>query len=141
MNNSELKFDPQTGQPLQNNELKFDPQTGQPLNNAPAPVAPVQAEPQVVPPVATTPVQPTPEVNPNASITTVQPTSEIPQPVTPQVNTVPTIEQSETEFINNAQAVSSEQQEEKAGGLNYAFIIILFVAILAAILFLFPLLT
>ncbi len=116
--NSDLKFDPQTGQPIQNSNLKFDPQTGQPIQTAeltPQPVAPAPVE------LAPQPVQP----NDAASLT--------------QINAVPTVEQSESDFLNNAQAVSQEKVEtKKTGGINYAFVIILFIIVLLAIFFLFP---
>jgi len=54
------------------------------------------------------------------------------------MQTIPTVEQSKQEFINNTQTNSSVKKEEKKDGPNIAFIVILFVIIFASIFFLFP---
>ena len=69
-------------------------------------------------------------------------------PVEQQINTidtninnmqaVPTVEQSKQDFINNTQSVTSEPKKEKKDGINWTFIIIMFVIILGAIIFVFP---
>ena len=51
---------------------------------------------------------------------------------------IPTAGQSTQEFINNTQSMTSEKKEENKGKVNYAFVIILFIIILASIFFLFP---
>ena len=57
-----------------------------------------------------------------------------------EFQSIPTVEQSQQDFINNVQSMNQEKKEEKKEGINFVFIIILFVIILAAIYFLFPLL-
>lgn len=54
------------------------------------------------------------------------------------LQSVPTVEQSKEQFINNTQSTIQEKRNKKKSDVNYTFVIILFVIILAAILFLFP---
>lgn len=53
---------------------------------------------------------------------------------------VPTVEQSKQAFIDSTQNMSNKKKEEKKSGVNFAFIIGLFVVLFAAIVFVFPLL-
>ena len=58
-----------------------------------------------------------------------------------KINSIPTVEQGEQDFINNVQAMSTEKVEEKKEiNLNFRLMIILFIAVLVAIFFIFPLL-
>ena len=50
----------------------------------------------------------------------------------------PTVEQSRQEFIDKTQSMNVEKKEEKKQGINYTFMIILFVIIFACVLFIFP---
>lgn len=132
MNNTEFNFDPITGQPLSNTNIT----NTQTLNTINQPSNNLEQATHQVPPV-----QP---IN--------QPILQ-PQPITQDINTlndistqqiqmqsIPTVEQSTSDFINNTQAQNVEKKDEKKNGINYAFIIILFAIIFAAIFFLFPLL-
>lgn len=99
---------------MNNNQMNFDPMTGQPINQN----------------ITTIPNQ-------------VQTTQSVQQPanninIQQQLQSIPTVEQTKQEFINNTQAENVVKKEEKQDGPNIVFIIILFVIIFAAIFFLFP---
>ena len=55
-----------------------------------------------------------------------------------ELKNIPNVDQDKQSFINNVESMNNEKKEEKKEGINFAFIIILFAIILAAILFLFP---
>lgn len=57
-----------------------------------------------------------------------------------ELQNIPTVDQNKQQFMNNIQSINQEKNEEKKEGINFVFIIILFVVILAAIYFLFPIL-
>lgn len=57
-----------------------------------------------------------------------------------ELQNIPTVEQNKEQFINNVQTMNKERKEEKKEGVNFVFVIVLFVVILAAIYFLFPIL-
>ena len=57
-----------------------------------------------------------------------------------ELKSIPTIDQNKDQFMNNVQNMNPEKKEEKKDGVNMIFVIIMFVIILVAILFLFPLL-
>lgn len=57
-----------------------------------------------------------------------------------ELQSIPTVEQDKQSFINNVQSLNQEKKEEKKDGINFVFIIILFIVILVAIYFLFPIL-
>ena len=57
-----------------------------------------------------------------------------------QLQNIPTVEQDKQAFINNVQNMNQETNEQKKESINFVFIIILFLIILAAIYFLFPIL-
>lgn len=119
MNNNEMKFDPITGQPLNNNlDLNNNISTQDISNNQNV----VQTNQQVIQ---------------NAQM---QQSNIVNQDLNNQIQmqSIPTVDQSRQEFINNTQALNAEKKEEKKSGINYAFIIILFAIIFAAIFFLFP---
>ena len=59
---------------------------------------------------------------------------------TSQTHFAPTVEQSAQEFINTIQNTGTVKKETKKDGVNYVFIIILFLIVIASIYFLFPLL-
>ena len=101
-----------------NNEMKmrFDPNTGKPINDINKNTV-VQA-------------------NTNNAETSIN--DSLSQSNVTNINNIPTVDQSANEFINNTQTISSERIEKKKGGLNYTFIIILFIVILISIIFLFP---
>ena len=119
MNNNEMKFDPITGQPLNNNlDLNNNISTQDISTNQNV----VQTNQQVIH---------------NAQI---QQSNMVNQDLNNQIQmqSIPTVDQSRQEFINNTQALNAEKKEEKKSGINYVFIIILFAIIFAAIFFLFP---
>ena len=124
MDNSQMNFDPMTGQPINQNTNNSNmvPNNGMTIpteqNNIQSSV-PTQTE-------SVNNINVTPSIEP--SITNVQ----------QSMQNIATVEQSKQEFIENTQANSSAKKEEKKDGPNIAFIIILFVIIFAAILFLFP---
>lgn len=118
MNNNEMKFDPMTGQPIQNN-AQLDNQI---QNIQPVPTV-EQMQPQNNVQVQTVPV----EQQINTIDTNIN-----------NMQAVPTVEQSKQDFINNTQSVTSEPKKEKKDGINWTFIIIMFVIILGAIIFVFP---
>lgn len=57
-----------------------------------------------------------------------------------ELQNIPTVEQDTQAFINNVQSMNVEKKEEKKEGVNFVFIIVLFIIILSTILFLFPIL-
>ena len=91
------------------------------------------------------PVQNVGEIN-SQEMPTVPETVETPNISTPvndltKINSIPTVEQGEQDFISNVQAMSTEKVEEKKEiNLNFRLMIILFIAVLVAIFFIFPLL-
>ena len=121
-NTNNMNFDPMTGAPLQNNN-----QTNTQVNNELVEnIQPnVRIEPQVQ--------QQNTEVN---NQTTINSGAQIQN----ELQNIPTVGQDKDSFINNVQTLNQEKQEEKNEGVNFAFIIILFVIILVAIYFLFPIL-
>ena len=144
-----------------------NPQNGQAvIQQAPTPIVsqqqmPVQNVQQVLP---TQQVQPTQVINTNQvpiqqpiqqvqsqniqqPVQQVQPQN-VEQPVHPQnlnptniqqqMQSIPTVDQSKQQFINNTQASSEVNKEKKKDGPNIALIVVLFAIIFAAIFFLFP---
>lgn len=114
---------------MNNNEMNFDPMTGQPINKSDVNTTPISQ--QNIPIVGIDQKQPeqqTEDIQSQAS----QNNSNLFQ-------TVPTVEQSKQDFINNTQALTPEKKEEISNN-NYTFIIILFIIIFASIFFLFPIL-
>ena len=141
--NNDLNNNQATSSVVNNNLNAIQPEQ-QPVPTAPAPVQPQSVTPQPAP-VAPTPVQPQPVAPQPPTV----PTQETIQAVNTnnqnltKVDIIPTIEQSESDFINNAQAISTETKEEEKseGGLNYTFFIVLFIIVLLSIFFLFPIIT
>ena len=121
MNNNQMNFDSMTGQPINQNTNTENIQTISNINSAPV-LEPTQQS---------IPIVTQPEIM-NQTINTIN--------TQQQLQSIPTVEQSKQEFINNAQNLNTEKKIEKKEGVNYIFIIILFVIIFAAIFFLFPLL-
>lgn len=113
MNN--FKFDPNTGALIQENTENTDTTTI--LEN--------KIE------------EPKPEV-----VETAEPASELTVNSMDEHNlkNIPTVEQSKNDFINKMQAQTENKKENDGAEINFAFIIILFVIVLVAIYFLFPLL-
>ena len=126
-----MNFDPITGQPINNSIVSNQ---GQQINVQPTQVQTPQQVQQPVPTVE--PVQPVP----TPTIESVQPVPTVNNTISTQqqIQTIPTVEQSKQEFINNTQANNTVKKEEKNDGPNIGFIVILFVIIFAAIFFLFP---
>lgn len=121
---------------MNNNQTNFDPVTGQPINQnnqVQPPVVPLDEITPVEPIVSDTiqPVQPVPTVDNYDYMNTTQ----------QLIQNTPTVEQSKQDFIDTTQTMTTPKQEEKKDGPNITFIIILFVIILASILFLFPYIT
>lgn len=108
-----------------NNNVNFDPMTGQPIHkNNQQPV--VNEQPQVN--------------NQALNQNSMQPNINQETQIQSQLQSIPTVEQNKEQFIGNVQSTNIEKKEEKKEGVNFIFIIILFVIILVAIYFLFPLL-
>lgn len=127
---------------MDNNQMKFDPMTGQPINNNLVPNRPNNIVPPVVQNIQ--PVQQTP-VSVESQADQSQPQNTINQPtnnayINPQqqIQGIATVEQDKQQFIQNTQASNAVKKEEKKDGPNITFVIILFVIILATIIFLFP---
>ena len=114
---------------MNNNEFNFDSITGQPINNT-------NVSQQNIPIVGLeqTNMVYQSQLKPQPVEQPVQNNNFIQQPI----QNVPTVEQSKQEFINNTQSLNSQKKEEKKEGVNYTFIIILFIIIFASIFFLFP---
>lgn len=108
-----------------NVEMNFDPMTGEPINNNQNNNISQQNIPVILPETNQTINEPIPQEE--VQNINVQP-----------IQSIPTIEQSKEQFINNIQNISENKKEEKKEGVNYIFIIVLFVIIFAAIFFLFP---
>ena len=108
--------------------------TVQPVNNAQVvpPVQPVNNA-QVVPPVQ--PVNNAQVIPPVQA----QPTNNVIIPNVQDLQYIPTVEQTNEEFINNTQATTKKEEPAKnSEGINMTFVIIIFVLILAAVFFVFP---
>ncbi len=123
--------------------MRFDPMTGQPINNTNTTVVPNM-------PNNTTVQNQNFQINQDTQTIQNQPIQQ--QPINQQsfestminqinqMQSIPTVDQSKQDFINNTQNINAEKKEEKKQGINYVFIIILFIIIFAAIFFLFPIL-
>ena len=132
MNNNQINFDPMTGQPINqtNNNFVSNIETINQNNNniVPNNIA-INTAPQ-----NNIPNQPE-NINNNTLNQSVETTVVNPQQT---MQSIPTVEQSKQDFINNTQANSTEKKDEKKDGPNFVFIIILFIIIFASIFFLFP---
>ena len=102
--NSNVNFDPMTGQPIQNNntELPTMPKI-QPLLDQ----AQIQNEQQL-----------------NSSENSVSNLNNQATQIRNELQSIPTVEQNKQDFINNVQSMNQEKREEKKGGNNLIFIII-----------------
>ena len=123
---------------MENNQLNFDPMTGQPLNPIPVNNANDNATnntnyQNIVQPETNT------QSIPSENSTLVQ-NDQIQNNEQLLIQSVPTVEQSTQDFINNTQNMTSEKKEEKKDTVNYTFILILFVIIMLVMYFLFPIL-
>lgn len=132
---------------MDNNKMNFDPMTGLPISqtnnmNELQPNIPVQnnidnsnLQYQNIP-------LPTQEVNTQTYQNTLIDTETVNNPndnIQQQIQNIPTVEQSKTEFINNVNvSVNETKKEDKKDGPNITFIIILFAIIFASVFFLFP---
>lgn len=107
---------------MNNTQINFDNTTGQPtdqkINNVVAP-QPMNTDPYP----AGQPI-----IDNNTNNISIQ----------QQMQNIPTVEQTKSEFINNTQSNNTIKEEIKNEKNNIIFIIILFTIILAAIIFLFP---
>ena len=140
------------------------------LNNIPAmdsmqaqPSVPVQPIPQVQPvtpaePVPVQPVNPVAPAAPLGSVEPVQPVNPVapvepvqPEPIANQnpaiiqpnqdLQYIPTVEQSNEDYINYTQTANKVEEKSKdTDSINIMFVIAIFIAILAAMFFLFPML-
>lgn len=103
----------------ENNAPKFDPMTGQPINT---------------------------ENNINKQSNNVEMTNEVKKNihsnnsfvVQAQMQSIATVEQNNEQFINNIQANNSENNDNLSSKKNLIFMIVLFIIVLVAIIFLFP---
>lgn len=130
--NNNINFDPVTGQPIQNEQPQFTTEpsnTQQPVENFQAQIADGKLSDEMMPTME--PInQPLQETSNEQNI---QPQD--------QLHTIPVVGQNQQDFINNSQTVNQEKSEEKKEGISITFVIILFVIMLVAIYFLFPLLS
>lgn len=76
----------------------------------------------------------------NIPIVTEHPHVDMEAHIKDQLQNIPTVEQNKQDFINNVQNMNQEITEKKSDNINFGFIIILFVIILAVMYFLFPIL-
>lgn len=109
-----------------NNNMNFDPMTGQPIQNN-------QNQESI-----------TNNVQINQTTTNVERSyqdEQLNKQIQSELQTIPNVEQNEQQFINNVQTMNEEKKEENKEGINFIFIIILFIILLASIYFLFPLLS
>lgn len=119
---------------------------------APAPtvqpeVAPVAPVPTVQPEVAPVSVDPTQaEVQPVPTVDT-NPYGEIPVAQNNTINTtidqqnlqnIPNVEQSTEDFVNKTQSINKKETTKGNDNISMVFVAIIFIAILAAVFFLFP---
>lgn len=125
MNNNQMRFDPMTGQPINNINTNTN------MNNNSVPNQNIQ-NPQTYQQVNQNTIQ-----QPTVNQQTFQ-NAMINEQV--QMQSIPTVDQTKQEFINNTQNMNTEKKENKKEGVNYLFIIILFAIMFAAIFFLFPIL-
>lgn len=154
--NNNMNFDPLTGQPLNNNNTLNNGNINQNQNIAmPNQYAQTQNT-NVQAQVQNTNIQPQqPIMNQNIELQNLNQAQYNPVPPVPTVednninnleniqnslNSIPTVDQSRTEFMNNTQTMNETKKEEKKSGINYGFVIALFIIVLVAIIFLFPLL-
>jgi len=109
-----------------NNNMNFDPMTGLPINkNLIDDEQQLQKEQQII----------------HEDINYIPANdSNHEEEIKNQLQNIPTVEQKKEDFINNTQTINQVKKDEKKKGINFAFIIILFLIILATIYFLFPLL-
>ena len=157
MNNNGMNFDPQTGQPINNNGVNFNPQTGQSVNNNGISFNQQMEQSLNDQNNGELNQQPAQQSIQNNALNSQPANNGFQQvnvpvqndfPQTTNVNTtsnteigrIPTVEQNSESFISNTQNISSEKVAPKKKGVNYLLIIILFLAIFAAIFFLFPIL-
>ena len=101
------------------NEIKFDPLTGQPINKKEPTGQELQA------------------MSENQNVVSNNNNSETEKNQI-DLQAIPNVNQSDEQFIKNVQATSKEKNDSSAEGINYAFIVILFIIIFASIFFLFP---
>lgn len=154
--NNNMNFDPLTGQPLNNNNTLNNESINQNQNIA-MPNQYTQAQnTNVQAQVQNTNIQTQqPIMNQNIELQNLNQAQYNPVPPVPTVednninnleniqnslNSIPTVDQSRTEFMNNTQTMNETKKEEKKSGINYGFVIALFIIVLVAIIFLFPLL-
>lgn len=149
MNNNDLRFDPLTGQLItgNNNTNNLNTDNAAAQNNGaqinPATIGGMQvdnntnfgptANPTNVNNSAVNTGTITSINNEQSTITNVQPDN-----MANQMSGIPTVEQSKQDFISSTQIISSDKNEDKKDGPNFILIAIIFVLILAAIIFVFP---
>ena len=132
MNNNQTNFDSVTGQQLNQNSINAL-NTAQNIGTQPQPQ-------QVQPNPTVQPAQPIPQVNqvPTVDIENSNLTNNQNISVQQQMQNIPIVDQDKQNFINNTQSNNTIPKEEKKGGINITFVVILFIIIFVAILFLFP---
>ena len=109
------------------------PATNSTINNATPASTPVQNVQSQATPVGQAPVQNVQPVDPNTAQTTNTGTVN-----SNNLQSVPTVDQSKEQFINNTQGVNKDDKPEKKSNINVVFVVIIFVVIILAIIFLFP---
>ena len=136
---NKLRFDPMTGEPINqdNNVQPLQPQTNLEQQQIYQQVQPqqqgyeqVQTQQPLVQQQAYQQIKPqtVPNINQANSNNAIQ----------QQMQTIPTVDQSRQEFVNNTQTSSDIKKEDKKDNSNIVFIVILFLIIFSAIFFLFP---
>ncbi len=152
MNNNQTTFEPMTGQafqpqsngnmggnanvqPNQTMNLQNNNGVSQQVQQANTQAAQVNIQQgQTNNQVGQVNAQPQPINNQNGQVNT-QVSNE---DVMNQMKNIATVDQSKEAFINNTQAATQKNTGENPPKVNYVFVAIVFVIILAAILFLFP---
>lgn len=88
------------------------------------------------------PVNPTPapEIKIEEPMPTPHQTTEVNPINSIGIDSIPTIEQSNQNFVANTQAMSTEKKDQGSKKVNYLLIIILLVAMFVAVFFVFPIL-
>lgn len=138
MNNNGMNFDPNTGKPITQVPSNNEGNNAAATNNNIGSNGNVNVSPNIQP--TSNINQPLNSVNniQQQNLNQIQNTQNTIANQVNQMQSIPTVDQDKQSFINNTQSISLEKKEEKKSGINYTFIVILFILIFVAIFFLFP---
>ena len=120
------------------NNMNFDPITGEPIQNIQNMQNTTPLDNQSIITKENNEVINEPSIDSNVQSINTSSTEAV--QIQNELQNIPTVEQDKEAFINNVQTLNQEKHEEKKEGVNFVFILILFIVILTAIYFLFPLL-